>query len=185
MSVVLNINGLAFDFDDRWVALKWDDHPAWRKSKLSGYERTKAIDILALHDDDHLWLIEAGDVRGEERRITHKNAQRDRDEPIHVEFASKVRDTVAASVWAQGRIPEAADIVRYLKRAWRGEAGKVHVVLWLEGVDEAIAMPLEGEVGKRLAWLNPKVRVTNSNLSARHPKAGIDGLTVRTVGRSA
>lgn len=185
MSTSVPVDGLVFDFDERWHAVKWDEHPAFRKSKLCGFEGTKAVDILALHDHDRLWLIEAIDVRGDLRRIRTKNTQRAREEPFEIEVARKIRDTLAATVWVQDRIPEAVQLVRLLKQAWRGDAGKVQVALWLEGLDEAGAMPLRDAISARLPWLNVRVHVTNSMLAGRHPKAAIEGLTVRTSARTA
>ena len=180
MTAPIDVDGLRFDFDDSWIALKWDEHPAYR-SGLNGHQGTKAIDILALHNNDELWLIEAGDIRARSRKITHKNKRRERDELLEDEFSGKVRDTLASATWAQARHPDAVDVVRYLRSAWRGPAGKVQVALWFEGIDEAQALPLEDAVRARLKWLNPKVRILNAGIAARHARQRIQGLTVSNM----
>jgi hypothetical protein len=182
VTIELVVNGLTFDFDDRWVALKWDDHAAWRDG-LNGHRDTKAIDILALRDEDELWLIEAGDARGDARRISHKNKRTALSEPIEIEFANKVRDTIAASAWAQGRVRAASQIVRYLRAACRGAKGRVHTVLWQEGVKPDEAEPIADAARRRLNWLHPTVRVANTAIVAKVPTAAIAGLSVRTTKR--
>jgi hypothetical protein len=62
----IDVDGLRFEFDDTWTALKWDDHVAYRHG-LNGHGGTKAIDILALRHEDELWLIECGSSQ----RSTH------------------------------------------------------------------------------------------------------------------
>ena len=145
----IDVDGLRFEFDHTWRALKWDDHRAYR-SGLNGHAGTKAIDIVALRHEDQLWLIEGGSLRTAAARIHFKNKRAAKREPLHEEFAGKVRDTIAASVWVQDRHPEAPALVPYLRAALRGSAGKVRAVLWFEGLEEAELVALEDQVSASL-----------------------------------
>ena len=173
----IDVDGLRFQFDDTWTALKWDEHAAYRHG-LDGHGGTKAIDIFALRHQDELWLFECGAARTAAHRIAHRNARRTRDEPQHGEFVSKVRDSVAAAVWAQGRQSSATELIRYLKAGFRGEKGKVHVVLWFEGLDLAELMALEDWVRPQLKWLTPKVHILSAEVCARYPQKRLDGVSV-------
>jgi hypothetical protein len=68
----IDVDGLRFEFDNTWRALKWDDHHAYRGG-LNGHNGTKAIDIVALRHEDQLWLIEGGSIRTAAARIRFKN----------------------------------------------------------------------------------------------------------------
>lgn len=173
----IDVDGLRFEFDDTWTALKWDDHAAYRRG-LNGHGSTKAIDIFALRHQDELWLIECGAARTQAHRIAHRNARRARDETLYEEFVCKVRDSVAAAVWAQERLSPAAELVRYLKAGFRGARGKVHVVLWFEGLDVAELMALEDSVRSRLKWLAPKVHILSAEVCNRYPQKRLDGVSV-------
>jgi hypothetical protein len=176
----IEVDGLQFEFDDSWTALKWDDHAAYRDG-LNGHRGTKAIDIFALRHQDELWLIECGVARTPAHRIAHRNARRARGEPLYDEFASKVRDSVAAAVWAQDRQSSATELIRYLRAGFRGEPGKVHVVLWFEGLDVAELMALEDQVRPSLKWLAPKVHVLSAEICARYPVKRLAGVSVSNV----
>jgi hypothetical protein len=176
----IDVDGLRFEFDNSWRALKWDDHPAYRGG-LNGHAGTKAIDIVALRHGDQLWLIEGNSLRTAAARIRFKNKRVAKREPLHEEFAGKVRDTIAASVWAQERHPAAKDLGRYLRAAVRGSVGKVCTVLWFEGLEEAESVALEDQVRGSLRWLNPQVKILNAAICQRHPQRQLDGITVSNV----
>ena len=59
-------------------------------------------------------------------------------------------------------------IDRLSLRQFRDEKGKVHVVLWFEGLDVAELMALEDLVRPRLRWLAPKVHVLSAEVCARY-----------------
>jgi len=97
---------------------------------------------------------------------------------LHDEFVAKVRDSVAAAVWAQDRQSSAAELIRYLRAGFRGEKGKVHVVLWFEGLDLAELMALEDRIRPQLKWLSPKVHILSAEVCARYPQKRLDGVSV-------
>jgi hypothetical protein len=177
----IDVDGLRFEFDNTWRALKWDDHPAYREGGLNSHAGTKAIDIVALHRGDELWLIEGGSMRTAAARIRFKNKRTAKREPLQEEFAGKVRDTIAASAWVQDRHAAAKDLTPYLRHAVRGSAGKVHAVLWFEGLEEAELMPMEDQVRQSLRWLNPQVRILNTEICKRHPQRDLVGVTVSNL----
>ena len=176
----IDVDGLRFEFDDTWRALKWDDHRAYRGG-LNGHDGTKAIDIVALRHGDQLWLIEGGSMRTAAARIRFKNKRAAKQEPLHEEFAGKVRDTIAASVWVQDRHPESTALVPYLRAAVRGSVGRIHAVLWFEGLDEAQLLALDDEVRRSLRWLNPQVMILNAEICHRHPRRQLPGVTVSNL----
>jgi hypothetical protein len=176
----IDVDGLRFQFDDTWRALKWDEHDAYRRG-LSSRHGTKAIDIVALRHHDELWLIEGNSIRSEADRIRFKNKRAAKREPLHEEFVGKIRDTMAAAVWAQGRHRAATELVPYLRAGARGSHGRIHAVLWCEGLEEPELVPLEDQVRKSLHWLNPKVEILNNDICQRHPRRQIGGVTVSNV----
>ena len=177
MTTPIAVDGLRFEFDDTWLALKWDDHAAYRHG-LNGHAGTKAIDIFALRHLDELWLIECGVVRSHAHRIRHRNTRRDKNEPLHEELASKVRDSFAAAVWVQSRHTRATELERYLRAGVRGDRGRVHVVLWFEGLEEAELLAIDDRVHPYLRWLRPRVHLLNTEICRRHPRQQLEGVTV-------
>ena len=61
MTVIIE-GKLEFTFDDNWQLIKWDDDPAYRKG-IGKLDETKAVDVLGLHRENGLYLIEIKDLR--------------------------------------------------------------------------------------------------------------------------
>jgi hypothetical protein len=160
---------LVLTFDANWVALKWDEHDAYRRG-LQRFQHTAAVDVLAVLHDDILWLFELKDPRD------HRVAYRPQRAELDVTVANKVRDTFAALAWAHGRGFDDPTVARYLRHLAAVRDGrKVVVVLWLEDADEAQALAFKEQLQRNLKWLNPRVIVTNQRLLT--PEV-IPGLTV-------
>jgi hypothetical protein len=167
-----------FAFDDqRWKVVKYDEHPDYR-NKIGRLPGTRAVDFVGLQDGANgvLYWIEAKDFRG--YRI--QNRQRMSESEIAIEFAEKVRDSIAGVVGAY-RTAGGWDVWQPFVRAlWRRE-NHLHVVLWLE--EDAIPAPAgrranratvqTDEIKRQLRWLTTKVFVV-SGTSGRCP----DGLVV-------
>lgn len=185
MIPAIDVDGLRFEFDGTWRALKWDEHDAYRGG-LSGHGGTKAIDIIALRHADELWLIEGNSIRDQGirsryARIHFKNKRAAQRETLDEEFARKVRDTIAAAMWVQDRHPAATVLVPYLRAGVRGRAGRIHAVLWCEGLEEAELLALEDRVRARLRWLNPRVEILNADICERHPRRQLPGVVVTNL----
>lgn len=163
--------GLRFTFDERWLAVKWDDSPAYREG-LHRLETTKAADIVAAVNRAVLWLVEVKDPRG--FRTTFKEKAKD----LHKITAAKTRDTLAGAIWSIGR--DADDALTAMVRIWlTAKPMRIGVVLWLEGADAAQALAIKDGIESELRWLNPIVVVTNRTLlAATKAKSHLEGMEV-------
>lgn len=181
----IDVDGLRFEFDGTWRALKWDEHDAYRGG-LSSHSGTKAIDIIALRHGDELWLIEGSSIRDNGlrtrgARIHFNNKRAVKRETLDQEFARKIRDTLAAAMWVQERHPAATGLVPYLRAGVRGDPGKIHAVLWCEGLEEPELLAMEDRVRGSLRWLNPRVKILNADICKRHPRRQLPGITVSNL----
>lgn len=137
---------LAFEFDDaRWLALRWDSpNPAYRNG-ISKVNQCKAVDLIGLHAQKGLFFIEVKDYR---------YYNREKDTPIPLELAWKVRDTIAGLVGAHrhGGYPQLAPFVAALADPGRC----IRTVLWLEDpkIEEPQALTLKADIEPRLKWLH-------------------------------
>jgi hypothetical protein len=120
-------------------------------------------------------------MRTQAARIRFKNKRVEKREPFDEEFAANVRDTLAAATWAQDRHPAAKELTPFLRHAVRGSAGRIHAVLWFEGLDEADILALGDEVRRRLRWLNPQLEILNAEICRRHPRRQRPGIAVSNL----
>ena len=172
-----------FVFGDRWtVAFKYDDTRFYREGpeRLKGEleersntelktvpQATRAVDVVGLHQDNGLLLLEAKDFRG--HRIENKNRLQGQ---IILEVSLKVRDTVAGLLGAARR-----DVDEFLSAelslAMQGGRA-VTVVLWIEDdtfQDEqktkAALNQLNGLLKAKLSWLNVRTLVQSSRVPSK------------------
>jgi len=174
MSVAHDEEKLRFSFDDDWSVLKWDAHPAYRDG-LQKFQGTTAVDFFGLYLGAP-WFIEVKDFR--DYRIENKRKLTSGE--LAAVVASKVRDTLAAMIWARDRPLDQRGIEASL-RAVCSRIEKVPVVLWLEEdrpVPPGMTTVLEEEIKRRLRWLNAKVSVVNRTLAKAKP---LPGLTVTSL----
>ncbi|MBX3162356.1 MAG: hypothetical protein KF773_40705 [Deltaproteobacteria bacterium] len=170
MTTTVPVDGIQFDFDDSWVVTKWDDLRAYRDglAKLQGvldghHERTRALDLVGVREGTP-YLFEVKDFRGFE--IENKSRQL---EELPLEIALKVRDTIAGLVGTRslGRASEALEL--WIAALAAGTA--VRVIAWIaeDGTRPGIshqkraarASERLGRLKQRLAWLTPRVAVTD------------------------
>jgi hypothetical protein len=146
---------LAFEFPNQWVASKYDDWIFFGKhfKKLQG---TKAVDIVAIHANQRLWLIEIKDYRAEPRQKAIEFAE---------EVALKARDTLAGLMAAQ-LLANDIDEARIANRAVR--CIELKVVLHLEQpIKTSRLHPVEDvslllqKLKQLLRAIDPHPRVTN------------------------
>jgi hypothetical protein len=148
---------LRFEFGPEWKHVEqWDKTPAFNDG-IHGVDGVRALDIIALSDDECL-LLEVKDFRDqndgqasdEQRERGHRKSRnkrgnkRDAPEPDETkapgadalveQIAKKVAGTLAGIVGAARMqdTPYAGDFAKYLA-AHRSEGRKVRVVLWIEG----------------------------------------------------
>lgn len=184
MPTPLDVENQRFEFGDQWsAAFKYDDTTFYRKEaiRLQGdvdgvSQSTKAVDVVGLHEQSGLLLLEAKDFRG------HRIANKPRIEgEVAVEVAVKVRDTIAALVGASRKpvneFPSEV-LVAALQRS-----KEVVVVLWLEddsfhNADRAKQRltTLNGVLKSKLAWLNVRTFVLSSSVANRLPHLVVTNL---------
>lgn len=184
MPTLLDIENQRFEFDDRWVtAFKYDDTAFYRKKaiQLQGEiggipHSTKAVDVVGLHDQIGLLLLEAKDFRG------HRIANKPRlNGEVAVEVAVKVRDTIAALVGASRAATNEFSSNALVAALHQGR--DVIVVLWLEddtfrdaGRAKQMLSTLNSVLKSKLAWLNVKTFVLSSSVANRLPDVMVANL---------
>jgi hypothetical protein len=132
---------LVFRFPDDWHVVKYDDPSGFavRRFKIDG---TKKVDILALSPapEPRLLIIEAKDFRDHAIENRHR-LKTDGDDPMHIEVAKKVRDTMAVLASAyRDRDEELRPVCSHL---FGGVYREVEVILFLEE-DEPRAQTARG-----------------------------------------
>lgn len=177
MTLQIDEGRLRFAFDDEWVGVKWDRHPAYAEGiqRLPG---TKAVDFVGIRQS-RPWFLEVTDFRDHRIETKHQLTTGQ----LVDEVVCKVRDTLAGLVWACGRSTDDERVLAQLVGALANRNEKVPVVLWLEGdrvPDPAQRSALKREIERRLRWLNPKVLVTCRSLATDSP---LPGLTVTSLPR--
>lgn len=163
---------------DTWQVLKWDDDPLFceRIAKLNGklsstspdgkadqaYEGTKAVDFVALHPGQGLYLIEVKDFRGHGPANEHRH-----EDELPLEIGLKVRDTVAGLVGAD-RLGKADGRVAPFAAALIDRRIPLHVITWIaedapgrrdRGKRAARDLTRRTKLAGRLRWLTEKVWV--------------------------
>lgn len=184
MPIPLDVENQRFEFGDPWsVAFKYDDTTFYRKEAIKSQgeieglpQSSKAVDVVAVHDQTGLLLMEAKDFRG------HRIANKPRIESeVAVEVVIKVRDTIAALVGA-ARKP-VTEFPSEVLAAALGRGKNVTVVLWLEDDTfqnaERVRVTLStltGVLKSKLAWLNIKTLVLSSRVPNRLPNLKVTNL---------
>lgn len=167
----LPIDGIRFEFDDSWAIAKWDDSTWYREriARLKGtfdgnYQSTKAVDAVGMRDDMP-YLFEVKDFRG----FAIENKARHVEE-IPLELGLKARDTVAGLLGVTALGAHDDLLARWI-RAVNQLGRAVNIVAWIA---EDATRPGEHahkravrewqrlrSVKQRLAWLTPRVRVSD------------------------
>lgn len=118
--MIVDVDGLTFDFPADWNASKYDDWKFYRLRFGRMWSGIKSIDVIAIDPETNVWLIEVKDYR-----------QHARTKPTDLpeEVAHKVFDTLAALLPARTNADDKGE-VDIAKKALRGK--KIRVVLHLE-----------------------------------------------------
>jgi len=164
MPTQLDVEKQRFVFGESWtVAFKYDDTTFYRKEaiKLQGEidgvpQSAKAVDLVGLHQDHGLLLLEVKDFRG--HRIENKARLGD---DLATEVAAKARDSVAALVGASRKAVNEfpSEVIADALRNGQNAA----VVLWLE--DDTFRDAQRAKVS--LSVLNQKLKTKLSWLNVR------------------
>ena len=185
MATALAIEKQRFTFGDRWtVAFKYDDTTFYRegperlKGDLEGAtQATRAVDVVGLHAEAGLLLLEAKDFRG--HRIANKI--RIKHGEIAVEVALKVRDTIAGLIGAARQNVLAFDSAAIKNACGRGT--NLLIVLWLEDDASNDALRWKQQLDTltqlmkaKMSWLNAKFFVLGHSTQNRLPDLTVANL---------
>ncbi len=120
---------LKFEFSNDWWVVQYDDLADYRKLS-NAIEGSKAVDFIGVLNDKTLSFIEVKNFR--EHRIETKPRISGGDDPIELEVAQKVRDTLAGVLAASRHSThlksEWTKVVGFLKETEKN----IEVILWLE-----------------------------------------------------
>lgn len=122
--IVIQEGHLRFFFPEEWRVIKYDEC-RFQQQKALKCQSTKAVDILALSETE-LFMIEAKDFRGD--RIANK--KRIKSAELAIEFAQKVRDTIASLYGAHRHA--SLELEAFCKYLFSKKINKVTVILFLE-----------------------------------------------------
>lgn len=159
---------LKFQFSDNWWVVQYDDLTDYNNLKNT-VEGSKAVDFIGILGNETLTFFEIKNFRG--YRIENKPRLEVGHDPIEVEIAQKVRDTLAG-------VAAAARNSTHLRTEWQrvlhflqNDRKNVEVVLWLEDETtpqydairkrkmQAKGGVLSQRLKQRLSWLTSRVFV--------------------------
>ncbi len=163
-------SGLRFEFSpSQWYALlQYDETKDFLKIR-DAVSKTKGVDFVGIFQNSTLVLMEVKNFRGS--RIANKPRVEQGDDPLEIEFAQKVKDTIAG-------IAGGARNSTHFKTEWmsfldliKNEGKRVDAVLWLEEDFPPPSLPEKREKARRdaflknlkkgIAWLTGRVFVFN------------------------
>ena len=122
MAVEVEVDGIAFDFPERWEVSRYDDWAFYRR-QFARIVGVKAVDLLALGSDRSVWLVEVKDYRAHPRT---------KPSDLHEEVARKVLDTLAALLPCSLSAPDQGE-KSFAQKALETSPGKqLRVALHLE-----------------------------------------------------
>jgi len=121
---VIQEGRLRFFFPEEWPVIKYDDC-RFQQQKALKCQNTKAVDILALTETE-LLMIEVKDFRGD--RIANK--KRINNAELAIEFAQKVRDSMASLYGAHRHA--SIELDAFCQYLFSKKINKVTVILFLE-----------------------------------------------------
>lgn len=163
-----NESDLKFEFSEAWWVEQYDDLTDYKNLK-NVVPGSKGVDFIGILNNETLSFIEVKNFRG--HRIESKPRLQLGEDPIEIEVAQKVRDTLAG-------VTAAARNSTHLKNQWQNvltflqnDKKNVEVILWLEEDpfthsavtntkrNNANSGTLSRRVKQKLAWLTTRVFV--------------------------
>lgn len=165
-------SSLRFNFNDNaWqYVIKYDSEP---ESPQLDYDKinhaivgTKAVDFIGIYREKELTFFEVKNFKNYriETKVRIEKGD-DKDEPLDIEVAKKVRDTLAGIIGgARNSTHQRATWKEYLK-IFSNENKRIRIVLWLEqdrtGDKERKPriMNLQNKLLKNLNWLTSDIRI--------------------------
>ena len=166
-------SGICFSFEaSKWTHLiQYDAQTDYRKIQQA-IEKTKAVDFIGILDKSILSFIEVKNFKG--RRIENKSRIENGEEPLELEVAQKVRDTLAGITGAIRHSTHLKDHFEIYQQYLSNLKKDIHVVLWLEEDNHPHPLPVRNKRAKalggsltirlrqKLIWLTPHVMITDN-----------------------
>ena len=165
-------SNMRFLFDnEKWsLLIKYDEQTDYKKI-LNAVHATKAVDFIGILNNEILSLIEVKNFRG--HRIENKPRLGGTDDPLELEVAQKVRDTIAGIIGAARNSTHLQENWTKYSNFLLHQKKIIHVILWLE--EDNILLPtvmrtkrerarggtLIQRLRQNMNWLTPYIFVSN------------------------
>ena len=181
MSTPIDEGAVRFTFGDEWEVEKYDETGVYRTG-LGKLDGSKAVDMVGIHAGRDIYLIELKDMRT--YRIENKGRV---GEPLALEVAQKVRDTLAGvsgaarkgllGIWkpVARKIPEGKSCVKVVLSLDQDRAPSP----FAEQKGKADLLVLTRKLEQKCAWLDCRVLATNAADAA----SKIPDLTIQNLPR--
>lgn len=180
-------DNLVFQFDETaWSHLIFYDQRDDSKrpilpelEKINRAIGARSVEFLGILKKERLVFIEVKDFRG--HRIENKPRLERKDEPLEIEIALKVKDTIAGIIGGARLSTSQQAVFKEYVRYLNNNKKIIEVVLWLE--QDAPVYPLHivekrqrtrnfnltKQLKERLNWLTPKVAVMSKKENDYEP----------------
>ncbi len=104
---------LRFEFGEEWTLVEqYDEHADFDEIK-DAVSETKGVDFVGILQNEALYFFEVKNFRG--HRISSKGRFREDDDPIWLEVAQKVRDTIAGIIGGNRMSLDAEEQLKWRK----------------------------------------------------------------------
>jgi len=168
-------SNLRFEFGEDWTLIEQYDIHADFDSIKNAISGTKGVDFIGILNDKTLYFFEVKNFRG--HRITSKGRFKEGEDPVWLEVAQKVRDTVAGIIGASRKSLDKAEKAKWqeVSTYLTNPNKRMVVVLWLEqdGDNEeqeykkkrkkGYKTTIKGKLKESLFWLTDEVLVLSCN----------------------
>ena len=165
-------SNMRFSFDaSKWSSLMQYDVQTDYKNLKNTVQQTKAVDFIGILEGEILSFIEVKNFRG--HRIENKPRLDKGHDPLELEIAQKVRDTIAGIIAFARESTHSQEKWAKYSRFLLNPKKRIDVVLWLEEDENPVPTTLRikrdnakgGFFARRLKqkmkWLTPHVSVFN------------------------
>ena len=165
-------SNMRFSFDaSKWASLMQYDVETDYKKMKDVVQETKAVDFIGILEGEILSFIEVKNFRG--HRIENKPRLGGTDDPLELEVAQKVRDTIAGIIGAARNSTHLQENWTKYSNFLLHQKKIIHVILWLE--EDNILVPtimrtkrerarggtLIQRLRQNMNWLTPYIFVSN------------------------
>ncbi|MGB1243495.1 MAG: hypothetical protein ACPG49_13290 [Chitinophagales bacterium] len=166
-------SNLRFEFGEDWTLIEQYDILADFDRIKNAISGTKGVDFIGILNDKTLYFFEVKNFKG--HRISSKGRFSEEEDPVWLEVAQKVRDTVAGIIGASRKSLNEEERVKWqeVSTYLTSLNKKLVVVLWLEQDGDnkqqeykrkrkkGYKTTIKGKLKESLLWLADEVLVLN------------------------